>query len=650
MELSQHVSVGGHSTKHNLDNDYRATLDHIVGELSGGNVTLRSERLEKVYSDLFDDALKAYNAKQKRASRRIDSYYEKVRDDARGHKGVQNKDGKRLAYEQVVGIGNRDTFHASDPANVELARKVYGEYVTEFEKRFPHLRVFEAVIHVDEVEGGIHLHNAYVPWAEGYKQGMSRQQSLSKACENMGFDHKELDTRSKQLLEEVCLRHGIDRLDMGNTEHHKPTPQYKREQRELEAIRAEQERARGEHFKQQRVLSAKRNTVERSVGRLSAQETSLKRTTVNLMTQKKAVQGELIQARVDLALAREDVEQERELQRILIEESNRVSNELDSLESRRVAAQAKLDDLDSQIAERKALAADLVKGILGKSREHSEAAAQAREARADRDSVRAEVENLKREKSQVEAELQTWREMRAEVASVDVETKPLPFGYLSVKADEFAAIQEKARTYCANRDDLEDYRNWRDDLESLESSLWRRDDALSEREAAVEAREAEAERLYRDQVNVNERLEHALADLSWARSDLRAANERVESLVDERDGLKKDLGKANETIDSLKGKVRNACEAFSCAIKALKMLVHGDDDSLRVPNLPARAAKLIDALTSYASGWLRQLEQPDFADDVDKGFGLSPGISRKLDPPEPTPEPERVRSRNRGAR
>ena len=139
MKLSQHVSVGGHNGKHNLNENYRASLDHVQGDLSQGNVTLRHENLKRVYSELFGDAVEEYNARQKRADRRIGDYYEKVRDDARGHKGAQNKDGKRIAYEQVVGIGSRDTFHASDPANVELAKKVYGDYGREFESRFPNL-------------------------------------------------------------------------------------------------------------------------------------------------------------------------------------------------------------------------------------------------------------------------------------------------------------------------------------------------------------------------------------------------------------------------------------------------------------------------------------------------------------------------------
>jgi putative DNA primase/helicase len=38
-----------------------------------------NEPIQKVYHELFDDAQEQYNAKQTRADRRIESYYEKIR-------------------------------------------------------------------------------------------------------------------------------------------------------------------------------------------------------------------------------------------------------------------------------------------------------------------------------------------------------------------------------------------------------------------------------------------------------------------------------------------------------------------------------------------------------------------------------------------
>ena len=436
MKLSQHVSVGGHSTKHNLVNSYRAELDHVDPSLSDGNITLRSDGLQAVYSELFDDAVKEYNDKQKRKSRKIGDYYEKVRDDARGRKGVQNKDGKRLAYEQVVGIGNRDTFHASNPANIELAKAVFGEYVDKFEKKFPQLRVFEAVIHVDETEGGIHLHNAYVPWGEGYSQGMSRQQSLSKACENMGFDHKELDTKSKQLLEEVCLRHGIERLDMGNTEHHKPTAQFKREQRELEQIRAQKDRERGEHFKQQKVLSAKRHAAEREARLAQAQKTVMKKNVRNMSAVKRTLTAEVVELRSEvireteaLAYVHEKLAQEQELFSIIHEALTSETERLDSVVGEIKEKKVELSSLDSCIVEQQEKIAEL----------HYEIFEMAGEAAT----LRLGIDALKEENAALET---TRNTLKDEISEMKVERGVIESAIEALKAT-FNALVEKIARY-----------------------------------------------------------------------------------------------------------------------------------------------------------------------------------------------------------
>lgn len=383
MQLSQHVSVGGHSTKHNLDNSYRATLEHVSPDLSEQNMTLRSDSLKSVYAELFGDAVKEYNAKQKRKDRKIEDYYEHVREDARGRKGAQNKDGKRLAYEQVVGVGNRDTFHASNPENVALAKKIYGDYVTEFEKRFPHLRVFESVIHVDEHEGGIHLHHAYVPWGEGYKRGMTRQQSLSKACENMGFSHMELDGKCREILQEVCAKHGVERLDMENHEHHKPTPQYKREQRELEQIRYEKEAEKDAHYRQRKAIAAKRNAVKREMPILNARRAVLKKRTASLSAKNRNAAAELANAKSSIESSERIIGL---LHSSLIEKSK-------ELEEKTVAAER----LESAIELRSQLEAKAMEKASEAVARMRDAEAKASEAQETIDSLESRISDLERE-------------------------------------------------------------------------------------------------------------------------------------------------------------------------------------------------------------------------------------------------------------
>ena len=62
------------------------------------------------YHELFDEALERYNAKQKRSDRKIDRYYEKIR---------QSKQEK-LFHEVILQIGNKDDTNAkSERGNLQ---------------------------------------------------------------------------------------------------------------------------------------------------------------------------------------------------------------------------------------------------------------------------------------------------------------------------------------------------------------------------------------------------------------------------------------------------------------------------------------------------------------------------------------------------
>lgn len=243
-KLSMHVTIGAHNHRHNEIGEYRAGLEHVDPDMMRHDVVLKEQTVASAYQELFGSAVDEYNARQKRADRRIDGaagYYRKVVQDSRGRgrKGSKTDKGKRPVYEAIVGIGNRDTFNPKNKENRELGNKVLSRYYERFKDEFPHLHVVQATIHNDEPGAGIHLQIAYVPWGDGYKRGLSRQQSLSKACENMGFDHMELADRMRKLLEDVCREYDVVRLDMHDREHHKPLRDYKAAQREAERLARE---------------------------------------------------------------------------------------------------------------------------------------------------------------------------------------------------------------------------------------------------------------------------------------------------------------------------------------------------------------------------------------------------------------------------
>ena len=92
----------------------------------------------------------------KRKDRQIANYYEKIR------QGKQEK----LFHEVIFQIGNcEDTAVGTSEGN--LAVKVLDEYMKDFQKRNPTLRVFSCYLHQDEATP--HLHIDFVPYVTDWK-------------------------------------------------------------------------------------------------------------------------------------------------------------------------------------------------------------------------------------------------------------------------------------------------------------------------------------------------------------------------------------------------------------------------------------------------------------------------------------------------
>ena len=156
----------GGNIEHNNRTEKRER-DNIDKERSKNNITLVNIPIKDFYEQEFSEAVKNYNEKQKRPSRKIGNYLEKVQKD------------KQLNefYEILVQIGDmHDTNCKDNPLNeIELLKK----YVSDFQERYPNLKVFNAVIHLDEETP--HLHLNYVPITENCKTGISKQNSQTKA-------------------------------------------------------------------------------------------------------------------------------------------------------------------------------------------------------------------------------------------------------------------------------------------------------------------------------------------------------------------------------------------------------------------------------------------------------------------------------------
>lgn len=213
--------------------------EHINQELTKNNQYLIQKDIHNVYDELFGEAVVEYNAKQKRKDRKIDNYFNHVK----------NSKTLNLQQEFIIQIGDinnyvsdefKDNLPRNDKGNIDykklsgcetdtvkenkrIANEILEEYVKDFEERNPNLKIYNAVIHNDEVSP--HLHINVVPVATGYKRGVNVQPSFNKALEqqNLSGDtpldiFKSFRQQELSAIENIMRDYNLERKRVGTNE------------------------------------------------------------------------------------------------------------------------------------------------------------------------------------------------------------------------------------------------------------------------------------------------------------------------------------------------------------------------------------------------------------------------------------------------
>ena len=241
MTISFKTKTGMTNIRHNnrdlseeefKSNEHR----HINRALSHENITIIKRDIKEVYHDEFDDALNTYNLKQRRKDRKIEDYY----------KHVKKSKTLDLQREFVVSVGNKSDWEKMDFNKKRKVGEALASYVRDFNERHDHLVIYNAVVHLDE-DGAPHAHFNVVPIADGYKNGLSKQPSFSKALLQEGFKEKGRG-QLKQFRD-----HEIDRIQyfmknlnierkLGQTNDIKDMREYKETMRQIELQKQQEER------------------------------------------------------------------------------------------------------------------------------------------------------------------------------------------------------------------------------------------------------------------------------------------------------------------------------------------------------------------------------------------------------------------------
>lgn len=211
-----------HNNRELTEKEFRSKAHkHIQREKSKYNIQIFKRDIKDVYHELFDDALNAYNAKQKRKDRKIDDYY----------KHVQKSKNLDLQREFIVAVGNKADWEKLSFEEKQEVGEALARYVRDFNERHDNMTIYNAIVHLDE-SGAPHAHFNVVPTATGYKNGLAVQPSFRKALEQEGFGPsgreqlKAFRDAEVHRLHEFVHEIGIDRK-AGQTNDIKDMREYK---------------------------------------------------------------------------------------------------------------------------------------------------------------------------------------------------------------------------------------------------------------------------------------------------------------------------------------------------------------------------------------------------------------------------------------
>lgn len=202
MSQTVSMSVGRVAILHDIRKEISANVDQTLitrNEIFIDKLKKYNYDLKDFTNDKFQKFIDEYNSKQSRPERRkTRSYVEMIEEENKKlinkaednkKKGIKASVRKpiQLAHEYVLQIGNKDT-NSTLTADVEKNKQYCREVLEEIEKKYPHVEVLLATYHADEPQETPHMHILVQFTGEGYKQGLNKQISISKALELDGFE------------------------------------------------------------------------------------------------------------------------------------------------------------------------------------------------------------------------------------------------------------------------------------------------------------------------------------------------------------------------------------------------------------------------------------------------------------------------------
>ncbi len=210
-----------------------------------------------------------------------------------------------------------------------IAKHTLEDYMKDFEKRNPNMRVFGAYLHMDEETP--HLHIDFVPFVTESKRGMDTRVSLKSALGEQGFkgesrgntEWKQWVESEKVELEKIMNRHGIQWLKKGTHEKYLSVLDYEKRERAKEVKDLE------EQLDEQWADFCER---QERITKQFEQERFIQKEIAEKKKELDGVQHDIENVKDSLASVQADIVSEKIIQESLHEESNKLKEQKHNLQ------------------------------------------------------------------------------------------------------------------------------------------------------------------------------------------------------------------------------------------------------------------------------------------------------------------------------
>lgn len=205
---------------------------------------------------------------------------------------------------------------------------------------------------------------------------------------------------------------------------------------------------------------------------------------------------------------------------------------------------------------------------------------------------------------------------------------------MSVSESELERVEEQARAYIVNRDEIDNVRSNQEKnqaqerrLASLSKSLDNQSKRLDEREELLDEKKKEVNRMYERQRTVNERLEEAEERIFNYKMSFREHLEEV-AILDKK--LKQTEEQAKKDLAETQKQLREAYTSLKDVAQAIAMLVNDDTGTYKA-DLSPEQRRLVNAVRRYCYFALEDAKFNDLAEKSKSYRGISKEIRHNME-------------------